>query len=381
MDAYKLPWMNDELEMFRDAVRKFVEGEFAPQEERWAKQQHVDRNAWLKAGEMGLLLADIPAQYGGAGASFAHECVIFEELARAGVTGFGKHVHSIVAHYILDYGTEEQKRKWLPPMAAGKMIAAIAMSEPGAGSDLQAVKTRAVRDGEQYVINGSKTFISNGYLADLVCLVAKTDPSEGAKGVSLIMVETAGLDGFRRGRVLQKIGQKGQDTAELFFDDVRVLAENLLGQEEGQGFYQLMQQLPWERTILAVGAVAVMERAVELTAQYAKDRKAFGKALIEMQNTRFKLAESKTIAHVARVFIDSCIQRMLTGDLDATTAAMAKWWTTEMECRVVDECLQLHGGYGYMAEYPIARMFADSRVHKIYGGANEIMKELIARSL
>ena len=266
-------------------------------------------------------------------------------------------------------------------MAAGEMIAAIAMSEPGAGSDLQGVRTRAVRHGDEYAIDGSKTFISNGYLADLICLVVKTDPAAGAKGVSLLMVETANLAGFRCGRILDKIGMHGQDTAELFFDGVRVPAANLLGAEEGRGFHQLMEQLPWERTIVAVAAVAAIERAVELTTEYVRQRKAFGKALIEMQNTRFKLAECKTAAHVARVFLDDCIERVMDGTMDAATASMAKWWTTEQQCRVIDECLQLFGGYGYMMDYPIGKMYADARVQKIYGGANEIMKELIARSL
>jgi len=266
-------------------------------------------------------------------------------------------------------------------MATGELIAAIAMSEPGAGSDLQGVRTRAIREGDEYVINGSKTFITNGYLADLICVVVKTDPAAGAKGVSLLMVETAGLAGFRRGRILAKIGQNGSDTAELFFDQARVPAINLLGADEGHGFYQLMEQLPWERTILAVSAVAAIELAVRLTTEYVKDRKAFGMALIEMQNTRFTLAECKTTAHIGRVFIDDCIRRMMDGTMDATTASMAKWWTTEQQCRVIDECLQLFGGNGYMLEFPIAKMYVDARVQKIYGGANEVMKELIARSL
>jgi acyl-CoA dehydrogenase len=373
--------MSDELAMFRDAVRKFVAAEFAPHEARWEAQQHVDRDAWRKAGAMGLLLPDIPEEYGGGGASFAHECVVLEEIQHANVASFGKSVHSIVAHYLLAFASEAQKRHWLPKMASGELIAAIAMSEPGAGSDLQGIRTRAVRDGDTYVINGSKTFITNGGMADLVCLVVKTDPAAGARGTSLVMVETAELAGFRRGRVLDKIGQKGNDTAELFFDDVRVPVENLLGGVEGRGFVQLMEQLPWERTIIAVLAVAAIELAVELTTQYVKERQAFGKPLIEFQNTRFKLAECKTTAHIARVFIDDCIARVINGTMDAATASMAKYWTTEMQCQVVDECLQLFGGYGYMKEYPIAKLYADSRVQKIYGGTNEIMKELIARSL
>ena len=370
-----------ELELFRDAVRRFVETELTPNEPRWREQQHVDREAWRKAGELGLLLCAVPAERGGVGADVRYDAVVYEELARGGAMGFGKHVHEIVAHYVAAYGTPAQQQRWLPRMASGEAIAAIAMSEPGAGSDLQGVRTRAVRDGDAYVVNGSKTFISNGHIADLVLLVCKTDPQAGARGTSLIMVETAGLAGFRRGRILDKIGQKAQDTAELFFDDVRVPAANLLGPEEGRGFAQLMQQLPFERTIIAVSAVATIERAVELTTAYAKERRAFGKALIEMQNTRFKLAECSTIARVGRVFVDDCVRRLMDGTMDATTASMAKWWATEMQCQVVDECLQLFGGYGYMLEYPIARMYADSRVQKIYGGTNEIMKELIARSL
>jgi len=381
MSAYVSPWMDEELEVFRDAVRKFVAAELVPHEEHWRKQQHVDRDAWRKAGDMGLLLTDIPAEYGGAGGTFAHEAVLMEELVRAGTASFGAQVHSIVAHYILNHGTEAQKQRWLPPMARGERIGVIAMTEPGAGSDLQGIKTRAVRDGDDYVINGTKTFISNGYNGDLVCVVAQTDPTQRAAGFSLIMVETDGVAGYRVGRILEKLGQKGQDTCELFFDDCRVPVTNLLGTQEGQGFYQLMHDLPYERTSIAVAAVAAMERAVELTAQYTKERKAFGKPLLQMQNTRFKLAEAKTIAHVARVFLDSCIQRLIAGTLDAVTASMAKWWTTQMQCDVMDECLQLYGGYGYMIEYPICQMYADARVQKIYGGANEIMKEIIARSL
>ena len=379
---YRSPWMTEELEMLRDTAKRFYKDECVPNEERWGKQQHVDREIWLKAGEVGLLCASIPEEYGGGGGTFAHEAVIFEEQSRALVSSFGNHVHSpITAHYILAYGTEAQKKQWLPKLASGEFISAIAMSEPAAGSDLQGIRTRAIREGDEYVINGSKTFISNGHMADLICLVVKTDPAAGARGVSLVVVETKDLKGFRRGRILEKIGQKGQDTSELFFDDVRIPAANLLGSEEGMGFLQLMQQLPQERLVLAVAAVAGMEIAVELTTTYAKERTAFKRKLIEMQNTRFKLAEVKTTAHVARVFVDDCVQRHLQGQLDATGAAMAKWWITEELCKVADECLQLFGGYGYMLEYPIARIWTDARVNKIYGGTNEIMKELIARSL
>jgi len=377
-------WMTPELEGLRDAVRKFLTTEFAPQEDKWCKQQHVDREAWLAAGEMGLLCNSVPEQYGGQGADFRTEAVIFEEFVYAGVPSFGKHVHEICAHYILGYGTEEQKQKWLPGLASGELIGAIAMTEPGTGSDLQNIKAKAIKEGDHYVINGAKTFISNGAMADLVVVVVKTDPNLGAKGISLVVVDTRDLPGFRRGRVLDKMGQKGQDTSELFFDDVRVPLSNLLGGEsgaEGQGFYQLMQQLPFERLVLSLAAVANIERAVSLTTDYVKDRKAFGKSILEFQNTRFKLAESLTEARLGRVFIDHCIELFLKDQLDAVTVSMAKWWTTEKQCSVIDECLQLHGGYGYMNEYAICKMYTDARVQKIYGGTNEIMKELISRSL
>lgn len=376
------PWMNDELTALGDATRKFFAKEFAPNEDRWWKQGHIDRDAWYKAGEMGLLCASIPTEYGGGGGTFAHEAVITFEMVRQLISSFGNNVHSgIMAHYILAYGTEEQRQRWLPKMATGEIVGAIAMTEPGAGSDLQGIKTTAIRKGDEYVINGSKTFITNGYLADLICLVCKTDPTQRGKGISLIMVETKDLAGFKRGRILDKIGQKGQDTAELFFDDVRVPVENLLGGAEGRGFAHLMQQLPQERLLIAIGAVASMERAVEETVAYTKQRKAFGQSLYEMQNTRFKLAECATNAQIGRVFLDDCIVKALAHELDLPTAAMAKWWTTDAANKVIDECVQLHGGYGYMMEYPIARMYANARVNRIYGGSNEIMKELIARSL
>ena len=378
---YRSPWVDDELEAFRATVRRYVEGELAPREPAWQQAHRVDAGSWRDVGAMGLLLCAVPEAWGGSGGSFAHDCVVFEELAYAGVMSFGKHVHNICAHYVLACGTDAQKRAWLPRLASGELVGAIAMSEPGAGSDLQAIRTRAKRDGEHYVLDGSKTFISNGQVANLICVVARTDQDAGAKGISLMMVETDGLAGFRRGRTLDKIGLPGQDTSELYFDDCRVPAEWLLGGAEGAGFAQLMEQLPYERTLVALSAVAVMERAVRLTVDYARDRKAFGRALIDLQNTRFRLAEAKTIAHVARVFIDSCIVRYLAGTLDTATASMAKWWLTDMQGEVVDGCLQLFGGYGYMREYPIAQMWADARVQRIYGGTNEIMKEIIARSL
>lgn len=380
--SHTSPWIRDDLVIFQDSIRRFIASELVPHEERWAKQHHVDRETWLKAGEFGMLLPSIPEQYGGGGGTFAHDAIITQEQARAISTSLGTNVHSgIVAHYLLRYASEAQKQHWLPKMARGEMIGAIAMSEPGAGSDLKSIKCRAVREGDSYVINGSKTFISNGYHADLVLLVTKTDPDKGARGVSIIVVETKDLKGFRRGRFLEKIGQKGQDTTELFFDDVRVPCANLLGPMEGEGFVQLMQQLPQERMIIALGAVASMERAVAETIEYVGQRKVFGQSLLELQNTRFKLAECKTVATVARRFVDDCMDKVLRGELDAETAAMAKWWCTQQNCQVIDECLQLHGGYGYMTEYPIARLYVNARVGKIFGGSNEIMKELIARTL
>ena len=378
---YTSPWMNAELEGFRDAVRRFVETEIVPNQEHWRKQQHVDRTVWDKGGEMGILLADIPEQYGGSGGTFAHQSVVFEELGYAGDMAFGIHVHAIVAHYILNQGTEEQKLKYLPKLASGEMVAAIAMSEPGAGSDLKGIRTTASAGEGGYKVNGSKTFISNGYLADLILVVVKTDPAAGAKGVSLLLLETKNNPGFRVGRILEKVGQKGQDTCELFFDDAHVPLENVLGGVEGKGFAQLMTELPYERTILGVSGVAAIERALKLTVEHTKERKAFGQTLFEMQNTRFVLAEIKTEATIARIFIDRCIDDMMTGRMDTVQASMAKYWISDLQCKVIDQCVQLFGGYGYMLEYPIAQMYVDARVQRIYGGANEIMKEIIARSL
>jgi acyl-CoA dehydrogenase len=371
----------EELALFRETVAKFVATEMVPNDAAWRKQQHVGTEIWRRAGELGLLCADVPADYGGMGGNFFHEAIVHEELARRGISGFAAGVHSICAHYLLNHGLDEQKRRWLPRLARGELIGAIGMTEPGAGSDLQAIRTRAVRDGNEYVVNGSKLFITNGYLAGLVALVVKTDPAERAKGISILMVETRDLPGYRVGRILDKMGMKSQDTAELFFEDMRVPAANLLGGEEGHGFHQLMSDLPYERVIVALTAVAAMEGAIEATTRYVKERQAFGRPLAEFQNSRFKLAEIATIARVARVFVDDCVARVASGTLDSATAAMAKWWTTDMQQQVLDECVQLHGGYGYMDEYLVCRMFADSRVQRIYGGTNEIMKELIARSL
>ena len=379
--SHHSPWMDGDLLIFREAVTRFVDAEMVPNEEQWRKQQHVGKDIWRKAGEVGLLCTDIPTEYGGVGGDFRHEAVLYEETARRGITGFGQGVHSICAHYLLNHGTEEQKRRFLPRLASGELIGAIGMSEPAAGSDLQGLRTRATRDGDDYLINGSKIFITNGYLAGLIALVVKTTPGAGAKGTSIFMVETHNLKGFRVGRILDKMGMKSQDTAELFFEDVRVPAANLLGGSEGQGFYQLMGDLPYERALIAVSGVAAMEGALAETIRYVKDRKAFGKAIAEFQNTKFKLAELATKTHIARVFVDDVIGKVVSGTLDTVTASMAKYWVTDTQQEVLDECVQLHGGYGYMNEYLVCRMFADARVQRIYGGTNEIMKELISRAL
>ncbi|MFD4355955.1 acyl-CoA dehydrogenase family protein [Nocardia sp. NPDC058518] len=381
MAANRSSWMNEDLDALRDMTRAFMAKELVPNIDKYREQHHVDRDLWNKAGEVGLLCISIPEEYGGGGGTFAHEAVLMEEQARAVDTSWGVSLHNgIVAHYVLAYGTEEQKKHWLPKMASGEVVGAIAMTEPGTGSDLQAVKAKAIRDGDEYVINGSKTFITNGAQADLIILVAKTDPTQGASGVSLVLVE-ADRAGFRRGRVLDKIGQKGQDTSELFFEDVRVPVTNLLGTQEGQGFIQLMQQLPQERLIVSMGAVAGMEVALDHTLRYTKEREAFGRPVFGFQNTKFKLAEVATEARIARVFIDDCVEKHIRGELDIPTVAMAKWWTTDKAMQIADTCLQLFGGYGYMNEYPIARMWVDNRVQLIYAGTNEIMKEIIARSL
>lgn len=384
-DILSLPkagWAGDEVAMLYDMSTRFLTEEIAPHYDEYEKNEIVDRSAWEKAGAAGLLCASMPEEYGGSGGTYAHESVIAEALGHVGVDGFGIALHNaIVAPYILHYGSEEQKKKWLPKMASGELIGAIAMTEPGAGSDLQGIKTRAERDGNQYRINGSKTFITNGQNANLIIVVTKTDPTKGAKGTSLIVVETDEVEGFTRGRNLDKIGLKANDTSELFFNDMRVPTANLLGHEEGQGFVQLMQQLPQERLLIGAQAIGMIERALAVTVDYVKERKAFGKAIVEFQNTQFKLAELKTEATIGRIFYNDCVKRHLNGGLDPVTASMAKYWLSDLQCKVVDECLQLHGGYGYMNEYPIARMYRDARVQRIYGGTNEIMKMLIGRSL
>jgi len=369
-----------EHETFRASVARFMEAEVKPHDERWQEQGYVDRELWRKAGANGLLCCSMPEEYGGSGADRLYSVVLTEEQARANNSSLGWGLHSeIVAPYLLHYGSEGLKRKYLPKMASGEAIGAIAMSEPAAGSDLQAVKTTAIRKGERYVVNGSKTFITNGWNCDLVIVVAKTDPQKGAKGTSLLVVDTS-MKGFSKGKRLKKVGLKGQDTAELFFDNVEVPAANLLGQEN-DGFIYLMQELPWERLQIAIAAVAKAEAAIGWTIEYVKERRAFGKPVASFQTARFKLAELATEAQVARVFVDRCIELLMEKKLDTATASMAKYWTTDLECKVMDECLQLHGGYGYMWEYPIARAYVDARVQRIYGGTNEIMKELITRSI
>lgn len=374
------PLFDADHEQFRDTVRKFIEREITPYHDAWEAQGYVDRSAWLAAGAAGLLCPTMPEQYGGADVDRRYSTVLIEEFARAAATGPGFSLHSeITSNYILRYANEEQKQRWLPPMARGEKISAIAMTEPGAGSDLQSIRTTALRDGDHYIVNGSKTYITNGYNSDIVIVVAKTDPGKGAKGTSLIVVEE-GMAGFSKGKRLNKIGLKAQDTSELFFEDVRVPAKNLLGRE-GEGFIYLMQELPWERMMIALRAVATAEAAIGWTLDFVRNRKAFGKTVFDFQTTRFKLAELRAKVRVGRSFVDDCLARVLDGTLDPVTAAMAKMWTTDMQCEVIDECLQLHGGSGYMLEYPIARAYADARVQRIYGGTNEIMKEVISRTL
>lgn len=382
LDNYVSPWHTEELDDLRAMTRAFLEKESAPHQARWAQQHAVDRDFWRLAGEAGLLCISIPEEYGGGGGTFAHEAVIMEEQSRIADSAWGNVVHStIVAHYIAAFGTEEQKQRWLPGMASGELVGAIAMTEPTTGSDLQSVRTRAKLDGENYVINGSKTFITNATHCDLLVIVARTGDNKGGKGLSLIVAETTDLAGFERGRVMEKIGMHGQDTRELAFVDMRVPAGNVLGGVEGHGFIQLMQQLPQERLAIAVSSAAECEYALRETTAYAKDREAFGQNLLGFQNTRFVLAECVADSLAARTLIDHCISTHVTGDLDAPTASLAKFWCTDMQNKVIDRCLQIFGGYGYMIEYPIARRFAAARVQKIYGGTNEIMKELVARSL
>jgi len=384
-DALSVPrpsWMTEDLVLLEEQAGRFLDAELVPHLERWHEEGMMDRTVWNRLGEAGLLCAAIPEEYGGAGGTFAHETVINRAFALNGFDQIGAPLHSgIVAPYILKYGTEEQKKRWLPRMATGELVGAIAMTEPGAGSDLQGVRTSAKKSGNGYVLNGSKIFITNGQHANLIVVVARTDPDAGHKGISLMVVETDEVSGFRRGRKLKKLGMDWADTSELFFEDVQLPAESLLGPEEGQGFIQLMSELPQERLIVATAAIGVIERALRLTIDYVKERKAFGKAIIEFQNTQFELAECKTEATIGRVFHDNCVERHISGALDTVTASMAKYWLTDLQNKIVDRCLQLFGGYGYMDEYPISRMYRDSRVQRIYAGTNEIMKVVIARSL
>jgi long-chain-acyl-CoA dehydrogenase len=373
-------WVTEDVEAVAGLASAFFEKEAVSRQARWVADRRVDREFWAAAGGHGLLGCGVPACYGGGGGTLVHDFAVVAALARTGVTPGSWQVHSVVVpQYIVAYGAEEQKQRWLPGLCAGRLIGAVAMTEPDAGSDLQSLRTRAVRDGDSYVLNGSKMFITNGTMADVVIVAASTDPPRRSRGISLFVVETAAASGFSVSRALDKIGQHESDTAELAFVDVRVPAENRLG-TEGDGWRMLMGQLPHERLMVGVTAVATMERAVELAAAYTLERRAFGGRLIDLQHVRFELAECATMGRVARVFVDDCISRFADGELDDVTTAMAKWWLTEMECQVVDRCLQLFGGYGYMTEVPIARMYANARVQKIYGGTNEIMKEIIGRT-
>ncbi len=372
-------WMDESIEAFRRELSRYIAREMSPHLDGWRRQGFIPREVWRGFGAMGYLLPEMSEEFGGGGVSLAYQLVAQDELARAEMPATPS-VHTIAAHYIHDFGTEAQKRRWLPGLVSGEFLAAIAMTEPGCGSDLKAISTRARRQGDHYVIDGAKTFITAGETSNLLVVVTRTG-EPGGRGLSLFVLETENLPGFRVGRRLEKIGAHASDTAELFFDGVRAPADHLLGETEGAGFHQLMGQLPYERMLIAVPAVAMMERALEVTVEYTKQRKAFGQTLFDFQNTRFKLAEVATIAHVARSFVNDCIQRLVDGRLDPEAAYMAKYWCSEQQFKVADECLQFFGGYGYMSEYPIARMFADSRVQRIYGGATEIMKDLIARKL
>lgn len=375
-------WYTEEIEAVADLARRFCAEEVLPNQERWFAEGATDREVWRKAGELGILLPDIATEYGGSGGTFAHEAAVAHELCLAGDTSLrpGKQIHVIAAHYIERYGTPAQRQKYLPRLASGQWIAAMGMTEPGGGTDLQNMRTRASRSGDDYIITGAKTFITNGSIADLIVLAVKTDPTQKAKGVSLVLFETK-TPGFRVGRRLKKVGLHGSDTCELFFDECRVPADAILGGREGQGFAQMMQDLTYERALVGVNCAAVMEHAYAVTVQHAKTRDIFDKRLLDLQHVRFELADVKTVALIARVFVDFIVERMVAGTIDTELASMTKWWTSEQQCEVVSRCLQLFGGHGYMMEYPIGRMFVDARIEPIYGGANELMKELIGRQL
>lgn len=382
IDNYRPRWVTEEIEALQDLARRFVAEEVTPHQPRWREEGATDRALWHKAGEVGILLPDISADFGGSGGNFAHEAIVAHELCTAGDTSWraGKQIHVIAAHYIERYGTPAQKAHYLPKLASGEFIAGMGMTEPGGGTDLQNMRTRAIKQADRYVINGAKTFITNGSIADILVLATKTNPKEKAKGVSLFIFETK-TAGFRVGKRLKKIGLHGSDTCELFFDDCEVPEESLLGGTEGLGFYQMMQDLTYERTLTGVNCAAVMEHAFRVTRDYAHDRQLFDKRLIDLQHTRFELAEVKTVATIARVFADFAIERMVDGTMTSDLASMSKWWTSERQCELVHRCLQLFGGHGYILEYPIAQMYVDARIEPIYGGANEILKELIGRAL
>ena len=374
-------WQTNEHKLFSQSVRKFYETEMVPHIEKWNDSGIVDKVFWQKAGHSGIMGGSVSEEYGGSGGDIGFDSVALYEQARTGDASWGYGIQSIVIHYLTAYGSQQQKTKWLPKLVSGEKIGALAMTEPGTGSDVQSIRTTAEKDGNQYLINGSKIFITNGQSADLIVLTTKTNKEAGAKGISLILVDTTEVDGFKRGKNLKKLGMKGNDTSELFFENVKVPLTNLIGSDEGQGFYQLMTQLPWERLLIGITALGSIDFALDETVKYVQNRNAFGKRIMDFQNTRFKLAEVKTKAEILRSFINDCITQLQQKKLNAATASMAKWWGSQTQNEVMNECLQLHGGYGFMMEYPIARMYADARVQSIYGGTNEIMKELIARSI
>ncbi len=382
IENYRPNWMDEELQAVGDLARRFVADEILPRQEKWFEQGYTDRDVWLQAGELGLLTPDIPSEYGGCDGHFGHEAIIGHELCLAGDSSWrtSKQIHVIAAHYINKYGTDAQKRRWLPGLCSGELIAGMGMTEPGGGTDLQNMQTKAIREGDHYRVNGAKTFITNGSTADLLILAAKTNPNERAKGVSLFIFETA-TPGFSVSKKLQKIGLHGSDTAEIFFDDCLVPADRLLGEIEGKGFYQMMQDLTYERTLTGVNCAAVMERALHITSDYAKERAMFGGTLMDFQNTRLELAEIKTMATIARIFVDFTVDQMIKGHMTSDLASMSKWWMSETHSDIINRCLQLHGGHGYILEYPIARMYVDARIESIYAGANEVLKDLIGRNL